>query len=87
MYIIFVMKQNKVAKQQTEPKRVPAMVTVEAHAMLPTLCELMKTEKGMPVNYIDAVSLSILEATEKRVRREMRRQQRINPERCNDEPQ
>jgi hypothetical protein len=47
--------------------RKPAFITQKAHTKLSRLSKLLAKEKGVSaVTYIDAISIAILEATEKR---------------------
>jgi hypothetical protein len=57
-------------------ERKPAFITEQAHKALPKLAKLLTNEKGVNISYFEAVSLAIIEKTERMERREQRRKQR-----------
>jgi hypothetical protein len=59
-------------------KRIPAFITPAAHSHLPLLCEAIAKEKGLSdVSFLDAASIAILEAVERRsVEQKTRRTER-----------
>lgn len=53
--------------QKVINKRVPAFITPVAHSHLPLLCKVLAEEKGLSdITFLDAVSIAVLEAVERR---------------------
>lgn len=57
--------------------RRPAFIDTEAHQALPVLSEILTQEKGVNISYIEAASIAIKEATERRQKIIARRQARL----------
>lgn len=66
-------------KQLDDEKQdvLPARIRVDAHDVLPELCDLLASKKRMPrVSYLDATSEAVIEYTKILQRRQQRREQK-----------
>ena len=60
------------------PKRASTFITLEAHEILPELCELVAKDKNLTsVKHIDVISTAIEDYYAKMQRRKERREQRM----------